>query len=304
MNTQMQSELKTDYRIPAETKPGYVSLTVADLEHELFFYQEMIGLKILHQEGAYADLGAGGKLLLRLTEVPNARRLRGTTGLYHFAILLPNRRELARVVRRLFDQQYRNYPTDHIMTKTTYLDDPEGNNIELYADTPEDGMMGVIDGVFQARRANGSPSDGREPLDVAALFRELKPDDRIDAPMPPETRIGHFHLYVSDLDAILHFYHGLLGFDDMGLSHDVQMGMVSAGGYHHHIGYNTWIGAGAPPAPAGSLGMRYFSFILLSQADLKHLLDHIRQAGLEPEENEAGWAVRDPSQNLIVFTLA
>ena len=303
MTTQTQMVVKTEYRIPAATRPGYVSLTVADLERQMFFYQDMIGLKILRQEGAYADLGAGREVLLRLTEMPNARRLRGTTGLYHFAILLPSRRELARVVRRLFERQYRNYPTDHIMTKTTYLDDPEGNNIELYADTPEDGTMGVINGIFQARRKNGSLSDGREALDVEALFRELAPGDRTDTGMPPETRIGHFHLYVADLDETLQFYHGLLGFDDMGLSHDVQMGMVSAGGYHHHIGFNTWIGAGAPPAPTGSLGMRYFTFVLPGQSDLDRLMEHVRQVGLEPEQNEAGWALRDPSRNLIVFSV-
>ena len=163
--------------------------------------------------------------------------------------------------------------------------------------------MGVINGVLQARRANGSLSDGREAMDMAALFGELKPEDRIDALMPADTRIGHFHLYVSDLEATLQFYHGLLGFDDMGLSHAVQMGMVSAGGYHHHIGFNTWIGAGAPPAQDGSLGMRYFTFVLPGQIELDLLLEHVRQAGLEPEQNEAGWALRDPSQNLIVFSV-
>jgi catechol 2,3-dioxygenase len=106
-------------------------LSVADLDRQVAFYQEVIGLRLHWREGASAGLGAGGEDLLRLTFVPGARRYPRTTGLYHFAILLPNRRELARAIGRLFALRYRNYPTDHIMTKTTYLDDPEGNNIEL-----------------------------------------------------------------------------------------------------------------------------------------------------------------------------
>ena len=157
------------------------------------------------REGASAGLGAGDEDLLQLTEVRSARRPAGTTGIYHFAILLPDRRELARAIARLFTLRYRNYPTDHVMTKTTYPDDPEGNNIELYADTPEDGTFGFARGVPFARRADGTPSDGREPLDVEALFRNLTLEDRLDTPMPPGTLIGHVHLYVADLDASMRF---------------------------------------------------------------------------------------------------
>jgi catechol 2,3-dioxygenase len=140
------------------------------------------------------------------------------------------------------------------MTKTTYLDDPEGNNIELYADTPEDGTFSLVNGVLVARHADGAPSDGREPLDVEALLRELTPEDRLDEPMPPDTTMGHFHLYVADLDASMRFYHDLLGLDNMGLARSFRMGMASAGGYHHHVGFNTWVGQGAPPPPPGALG--------------------------------------------------
>jgi len=152
------------------TRMGTVHLTVADLERQLEFYQRVLGLRLHWREGASAGLGVGADDLLRLTAQPGARRYPGTTGLYHFAILLPNRRELARAIGRLFALRYRNYPTDHVMTKTTYLDDPEGQNIELYADTPEDGTFELSNGVLSARRADGTPSDGREPLDVAALL--------------------------------------------------------------------------------------------------------------------------------------
>jgi catechol 2,3-dioxygenase len=290
------------FRIHPGTRLGHVHLTVADLDRQIQFYQDVIGLRLHWREGRTAGLGGGEADLLRLTEHREARRVRGTTGLYHFALLLPNRRELARAIGRLFALRYPNYPTDHIMTKTTYLDDPEGQNIELYADTPEDGMMGFANGEFVARRADGSPSNGREPLDVEALLRELAPGDRLDEPMPRETHLGHIHLYVADLDAAMRFYHGLLGFDDMGMARSFRMGMVSAGGYHHHIGFNTWVGEGAPPPGADALGMRYFSVVLPDSGDLGRLEERLRLAGAEVQPTEAGLMVRDPSSNAVLLT--
>ena len=294
----------TEFRIHPATRPGHVHLTVADLGRQVEFYREVIGLKLHGREGATAGLGVGNGDLLRLTEIPGARRYRGTTGLYHFAILLPNRRELARAIGRLFTLHYPNYPTDHIMTKTTYLDDPEGNNIELYTESPEDGTMAIVNCIPEARRADGTLSDGREPLDVEALFRELTPEDQFAPrePMPPDTKIGHFHLYVADLDKSMHFYHDVLGFDNMGTARSFRMGMVSAGGYHHHIGLNTWVGEGAPPPPPDALGMRYFSFVLPNKTELEHVVNRVKQAGIETEQSEAGILVRDPSQNIILLT--
>src|SRR3990172_6699570 len=128
---------ETQFRIHPRTRIGLVHLTVADLERQLEFYQQVLGLQLHWRENGAAGLGAGGKDLLRLSELPGAPRRRGTTGPYHLALLLPNRKELARAIARLFALRYPNYPTDHILTKTTYLDDPEGQNIELYTDTPE-----------------------------------------------------------------------------------------------------------------------------------------------------------------------
>lgn len=187
------------HRIHPQTRPAYVRLKVADLSREIEFYRRLIGFRLNWQNERSAGLGIARRDLLRLIQLPGGKRYDGVCGLYHFAVLFPNRRELARALARLFAHRWLNYPTDHIMTKTTYLDDPEGNHIELYCESPEDGVFGMVNGEFAAYRTNGSPSDGREPLDVEALFAHLTPQDSPDVPVPPETRIGRFHPYVRSL---------------------------------------------------------------------------------------------------------
>ncbi len=302
MSMPKELSTKTESSIHPQTHIGYVSLTVANLDLQAEFYEKVIGLQLLRRDEKSASLGAGDTELLRLVQVPGAGRRRGTTGLYHLAILLPNRRELARVIGRLFGLRYRNYPTDHIMTKTTYLDDAEGNGIEIYTESPEDGTWSMANGEYITRRADGSLSDGREPLDVQALLAHLQEGDRLDTPMPPGTRIGHVHLHVRNVDEAVDFYHGVLGFDVMGIARAFRMAFVSAGGYHHHIGLNTWQGEGAPAPERDSLGLRYFSVVLPDRAELERLLQRVREAGVAVEETEAGPLVRDPSQNGVLLT--
>jgi catechol 2,3-dioxygenase len=290
-----------DISIHPATLLGHVSLTVANLENQILFYQQAMGFKLHWREGNKAGLGAGGTDLVRLTEEPNMKKYRGVTGLYHFAVLFPNRRELARAVARLAALKYRNHPTDHIMTKTTYLDDPEGNGIELYCESPEDGFWSLKDGKYETRRADGSWSDGREPLDVDALFSHLQADDRLDEPIPPETRVGHIHLHVRNIQEAVDFYHGILGFDLMGIAPEFQMGFVSAGGYHHHIGLNTWQGAGAPPPPADAAGLRHFTVDLPNQHALDEVEKRILKAGIPFNKTVDGIFLHDPSLNGIIL---
>jgi catechol 2,3-dioxygenase len=304
MTTPKQSPTTTEYSIDPKTRIGHVSLTVADLDRQVEFYQQVIGLQLLGRSGNTASMGAGRGELLRLTQVPGASRRRGTTGLYHLAILLPGRRELARAMGRLFALHHRNYPTDHIMTKTTYLDDAEGNGIELYAESPEDGTWSLANGEYVTRRADGSLSDGREPLDVEALLTHLEEGDRLDAPMPPETRIGHVHLHVRDIDEAVDFYHGLIGFDLMGIARPFRMAFVSAGGYHHHIGLNTWQGEGAPAPAPDSLGLRHFSVALPDQSALDLVLERVRESGLPFNQTDSGILLHDPSQNGVLLPTA
>jgi len=302
MSIPSKSTLETDFSIHPNTKIGQVSLTVEDLENQLAFYQQVLGMQLHWRDGRQAALGTGEKDLLRLVEQPSYKRYRGVTGLYHFAVLFPDRRELARAMARLFALKYQNYPTDHIMTKTTYLDDPEGNGIELYTESPEDGWMGMENGDFIARRADGSLSNGREPLDVETLFSHLTKEDKLDVPIPPATRVGHVHLHVRDVNEALDFYHSMLGFDVMENARSMHAAFVSAGGYHHHIGLNTWQGEGAPPPPPDAVGLRHFSVELPDQSALNAVAAWVEQAGIPANQTSDGLLLYDTSQNGVLLT--
>jgi catechol 2,3-dioxygenase len=301
--TQTQTNDKTDFSIHPATGVGPVTLTVANLENQIRFYQEALGLKLHSREGNKATLGSDNNALLHLIEEPNLKKYRGVTGLYHFAILFPNRKELAIAIARLFAIKYRNHPTDHIMTKTTYLDDLEGNGIELYAESPEDGTFTMKDGKFETRRADGSWSDGREPLDVNALFSLLKEDEDLNVSVPAETKMGHVHLHVRDVDEAVDFYHGVIGFDIMGVAKEFQAAFISAGGYHHHLGLNTWQGVGAPPPPADAVGLRYFTVDLPNQKALDEVLARVEKTGIPYNKTEEGFLLYDPSQNGVMLRL-
>ncbi|MBK8418381.1 MAG: glyoxalase, partial [Anaerolineales bacterium] len=212
MNTQTNAPAKDEFSIHPATLLGHVSLSCQSGKSDRLLHPGARIQTPLARRGIKPGLGAGGADLLRLTEEPDLKKYRRVTGLYHFAVLFPDRRQLAIAVARLFAFKYRNHPTDHIMTKTTYLDDPEGNGIELYAESPEDGIFTIENNDFVTRRADGTLSDGREPLDVDALFSHLKADDKLDVPIPPETRVGHVHLHVRNVQEAVDFYHGIIGF--------------------------------------------------------------------------------------------
>jgi len=302
--TQLQTETKSGLSIHPATRIGSVSLTVASLDNQIEFYTKAMGFKLHWRDGDKACLGSGGNDLLLFTQQLNVKKYRGVTGLYHVAYVFPNRRELAIAVARLFAIKYPNSPTDHIMTKTTYLDDLEGNGIELYCESPEDGTWRFANGKYESIRADGSWSDGREALDLEELFSHLTDEDKLDVPVPTELRIGHVHLHVRDVDEAVDFYHNVIGFDIMGVAKAYNMGFVSAGGYHHHIGLNTWQGNGAPPPPPDAVGLRYFTVDLPDQKAYDEVVARVDAAGIPSNETEAGLLLHDPSQNGVILKVA
>jgi catechol 2,3-dioxygenase len=278
------------FMIAADLALGPVELTVADIGRALAFYGDVLGLRASEiGDGARAvALTAGDAPLLILHERPGARRKPPrATGLYHVALLTPSRRELARTLARLAGARYPlTGASDHLVSEALYLDDPDGNGLEIYADRPRAAW----------------PRAGREvrmtvdPLDVDGLLGEL--DETPWAGMAPGTTVGHVHLHVADLAATEAFYGGLLGFELMQRFPGALF--MAAGGYHHHLGLNTWAGAGAPPPPADAAGLRRFT-ITLPADGLEELGARIRGAGLPAEDSPAGLVVRDPSQNAILL---
>ena len=279
--------------IHPQTTLGLVHLTVGDMKRELAFYREAFGFKVHRTAGDTAFLGGGGVDVLALTEKPDARRARGTTGLYHFAVLVPSRVELAYSLKRIAETEtpVQGF-ADHLVSEAIYLADPEGNGIEVYRDRPRSDWYD----------AQGNFRMGTEELDLRSLLSELQDRPAQWNGLDPSTRLGHMHLHVADVRAAGQFYSGVLGFGTM--AHWGSAGFVSAGGYHHHIAFNTWGTLGAPPPPPGSLGLYEFVVQLPNTEELGKVLDRVRGANMPVEETEEGLLVRDPSQNALVLTVA
>jgi catechol 2,3-dioxygenase len=286
--------MRTETRrsIDPRTDLGHVHLTVADLDRSLEFYTEVLGFRVHRREGDTAHLGVGSDDLLLLTESPGAKpRPRNTTGLYHFAILLPDRASLARSLGRLVEKSYPLWGTsDHLVSEALYLDDPDGNGIEIYRDRPRS----------EWRWREGLVEMDTRPLDLGELLGEPGVERPWEG-LPDGTSIGHVHLHVRDLDEAERFYHGTLGFDVM-TRYGGQALFVSAGGYHHHIGLNTWAGVGAPPLPNGSAGLRYFTVRLPEDSELEQVIRRLREDGVAFEEKPGSVFLRDPSGNGISIT--
>jgi catechol 2,3-dioxygenase len=280
--------------IDPATSMGPVRLTVAELERARDFYRDAIGLAELPSANGALRLGAGDQRVVELVGDPAAPpRPRGTSGLFHLAILVPSRADLARALQRVAEAGWRlSGASDHLVSEALYLSDPEGNGIEIYRDRPRDEWP-VRDGLLQMDTL---------PLDLDGVLSELRREDA-SAGMPSGTRIGHVHLNVGDLAAAEAFYSGALGFDVTVRGYPGAL-FVSAGGYHHHLGVNTWAGEGAPPAPEGSRGLREFEIVLPTAESLAAEEERLREGGFEPDREGDRVRVTDPSGNRVVLRAA
>lgn len=288
----------TPHEIDPKTQLGRVHYTVADLSRQVEFYQGVLGLKVLWREGDTAALGTEKRELLRLTQEPGARRVHGTTGLYHTAFLVPTRWELANLVRQIVETRSPvQGHSDHGTHLALYLPDAEGNGIELAWDFPRE-QWPMKDGKM---RLQDMPRRG---IDLEELMSELERDPSPWLGIDPDTVVGHVHLHVADLDASEGFYHRILGFGVTMKSEEFGALFVSAGGYHHHIGANIWHGAGAPPPPKDATGLRYFTVSLPDEEELARLVERLRHAGVQAIPSEEGYLVDDPSQNGVLLTAA
>lgn len=238
---------------------GAVHLNVTDVDRSLVFWRDLIGMVELGRsdEGA-VRLGVPDAELVVLHPGATGPVMRGYSGLYHLAIHMPSEAEFARILGRLFAARYPNAPTDHITHWATYLDDPDGINLEISFETIDRvGEISMIGGRPSIIDSEGRRHDMTEPLGLEEVFSHRDGED-LSGPLPEGTRIGHVHLYVGDLEAAQEFY-GEAGFTRHLDASGIGFADMSLGGsFPHRIAVNVWQGIGAPQTPEGIAGMRHF----------------------------------------------
>jgi catechol 2,3-dioxygenase len=272
--TSAHSEKAVASRVDPDTSVGTVRLTVTDLDRSRAFYERAVGL----QPTELDDSAARGL---------NRR----APGLYHLAVLVPTRLDLAFALARIAEARYPlDGASDHLVSEALYLSDPDGNGIEIYRDRPR----------AEWPRAGDQLQMSTLPLDLDDVIGELRAATELQASVPSGTKIGHVHLQVSDLSEAERFYNGVLGFDVIVRGYPGAL-FVSAGGYHHHIGLNTWHSAGAAPAPEGSVGLRSFEIELPDEPALEAVLARLDAASIPSTRQCDGVLARDPFGNGVVL---
>jgi catechol 2,3-dioxygenase len=266
------------------TRIGAVHLTVADLDRSVGYYRDAIGLEVLARGGGEASLGVGGVELVHLVEVPGAPPSRGHTGLFHMALRVPTRIDLARwLTHAAHTQVPLAGMSDHFVSEAIYLQDPDDHGIEIYWDRPRELWEGRVDEMTTAA------------LDIDDLLTELPapPADPFEG-LPAGTDMGHVHLRVRDVPDALTFYRDVLGFELMAM-YGPHAAFLAAGGYHHHIGANVWQSLGAPPPPPGTASLRHATVVLPTRSAMDATVSRIADHGQDPQPRPDGVVVRDPS---------
>ena len=257
------------FRLPDDTRIGRVRLQVSDLKRSISYYETILGMRVLRQSAGSAEMGPHGedRTLIELSEKSGARQVprRGLLGLYHFAVLLPDRAALGRFIAHLAEIGAYAGMSDHLVSEAVYLTDPDGLGIEVYADRPRESWT------VASRQLEMTT----KPLDVESVVGSAG-GKKWDG-MPAGTKIGHVHFYVGDIDRAASFYHAGLGLDKIVWNYPGAL-FMSAGGYHHHVGVNTWA-AGASPATADDAKLVEWELILPNHGAVKSAGESIATAG-------------------------
>ena len=270
--------------LPDSLRLGQVRLQVRDLAQSLDYYTTVLGLRPREVAAGSAALHAGDdpSPLVELVERRGISPVRANSrlGLYHFAILLPDRAALGRYLAHLARSETRLGASDHLVSEALYLRDPDGLGIEVYADRPRSTW----------RRVDGELAMATEPLDTAGVIAAGQGEPWTG--MPAGTVMGHVHLHVGDVDEASRFYHEALGLDRTVWSYPGAL-FLSAGGYHHHLGVNTWAGRAAP-ASEDDARLLEWRIVLPGEDDVRVVADRLQAAGHAVVRQDAGWLTADP----------
>ncbi|WP_260471904.1 VOC family protein [Bacillus sp. HMF5848] len=269
---------------------NHISLNVSNLNNSVNYYTHIIGLKLLNTDHTNATLSADGSLpIVTLRQQDNIRpKQPNTTGLYHFALLVPSREDLANVVQHLRQLNIPFGSSDHLVSEAIYISDPDGNGIEIYADRSESTW----------RWHNGEVEMAVDPLDIKDLLNATKHQDWYG--IAEKTIIGHIHLHVSDLKIAEQFYCSILEFEVVN-RYGNQALFISSENYHHHIGLNTWNGEGAPQPKENSVGLHSFILFVPEETKQKSMIKKLKENGISFEDINEQLIIKDPFNNTIII---
>ncbi|WP_297112551.1 VOC family protein [uncultured Devosia sp.] len=305
IDTSIQTNVRSKPLLPLSTTLGPVHIAVTDRQKTLAIWQDVVGLDLIEETGNALHMGAGGKVLIVLETGATGPVVPRSIGLYHVAIHVPSRADLAQMAVRALQRNVRISPTDHLVSEAIYLWDLDGNGIEITFETPWRGSLGDPDkGQTYAVTAEGKPHSGRDPIDLDGLLGELGADPLLVPRMPSGTRIGHVHVHVNDLGIAMNFYRDVLGFAGLMLIHSFGMGDVGLDYMPHTLAFNIWSGPNATLPPPGTAGLRWFTIVLPDAESLAALKGRLEHAGAPLEVIGNELETRDPFGNRIRLELA
>lgn len=278
------------------TKPttfvGHVKIKVTNLEQSIQFYRDILGFDILEQTASAVKLTTDGKTsILSLEQPENVIAKQGrTTGLYHFALLLPEKSDLANIVVHLVEHGIRFGSSDHLVSEALYLNDPDGNQIEIYIDR----------GPSEWAWLEGEVAMTVDPLDFERLLKNVTANKWEG--MPEKTVMGHIHLHVAELKEVEEFYVKGLGLDVVN-RYGGQALFLSDAKYHHHVAVNVWNGVGAPKPAKNSVGLEFFTLVYANEEARQEVVRNLQQIGSGVVEENNRIITQDPSGNSIILAV-
>jgi catechol 2,3-dioxygenase len=294
-----QTKVRTTPQLPMTTRFGAIHIAVTDKAKALAIWQDVVGLQLISETPTELNLGVAGKTLVTL-ELGAARPVVGhTIGLYHVAIHVPTRPDLAQMAMRALQRRVRISPTDHLVSEAIYLWDLDGNGIEMTFETPWRGTLGDPERGAYAVTTEGKPHSGREAIDLDDLLGELGEAPVLQPSLPEGTRIGHVHVHVNDLEDAMHFYRDGLGYGGLFIIRQFGMGDVGLNYSPHAIAFNVWAGPDATLPPKDAAGLRWFTVLVPDANTLGEVRARLTAIGARTDTIEGGLESTDPSGNIV-----
>lgn len=294
-----QSQVRTTPLLPMSTRFGPIHIAVTDKAKALAIWRDVVGLALVSETPTELNLGVAGKTLVVLELGAQRPVVERSIGLYHVAIHVPTRPDLAQMAVRALQRRVRISPTDHLVSEAIYLWDLDGNGIEMTFETPWRGTLGDPEQGGYAITKDGSKHSGREPIDLDGLLGELGENPVLQPLLPEGTRIGHVHVHVNDLEQAMHFYRDGLGYGGLFIIRQFGMGDVGLNYMPHSIAFNIWSGANATLPPKGAAGLRWFTVIVPDAKTLGEVRERLTAIGARTDTIEGGLESTDPSGNIV-----